>query len=184
MRSWISQIRSNETLVTRLFYCRGQLYMCLFLPSMVPVFVHRSTWNMFWTKTDTTATLPFPQRIRSNLKSQEFQTAQSISTFLFEDMSWSVAYIFIRFIHFETAKKNKSLNSRWAKLTNEINCMMYQFLEQNPGGTNKSTDAIPVVHAKVVPNVSAFGKVFVPYFDWFSLIHITGLQRWISTYGI
>ena len=82
------------------------------------------------------------------------------------------------------ANKNESLNSRWAKLTNEINCMMYQFLEQKPGGTKKSTDAITVVYAKVVPNVSAFGKVFVPYFDWFSLIHITGLQRWISTYGI
>ena len=99
-------------------------------------------------------------------------------------------YVLICSIYFYTVysfwncKKNKSLNSRWAKLTNEINCMMYQFLEQNPGGTKKSTDAIPVVHAKVVPNVSAFGKVFVPYFDWFSLIHITGLQRWISTYGI
>ena len=122
MRSWISQIRSNETLVTRLFYCRGQLVVSLFLPSMVPVFVHRSTWNMFWTKTDTTATLPFPQRIRSNLKSQEFQTAQSISTFLFEDMSWSVAYIFIRFIHFETAKKKQIFElevseiDKWNKL--------------------------------------------------------------------
>ena len=70
-------------------------YVRLVFQSMVLVFVHR---YIFWTNTETKAIQPNPQRIRSNLKLQELQTAQSIS--MLYTIQTDLKYLFVIIIKF------------------------------------------------------------------------------------